>query len=194
MDVFVKDVRDKCREHGIRFYASKGKYLRLSSNIRAGGYFDDVTKTLAYAKGHSMALSLLAHESCHLDQFVEAPEMWANADQLPILDEWLSGKNFPKEKIRKCIEAAIALELDCEKRTVEKIKKYNLPIDIKKYIKQANTYLFFYLWLENTRRWSSPNNSPYKNEEIIAAAPSRFLTDYSVIPDKIVSLFAKYKI
>lgn len=194
MSAFLKEVRATCREHGIRFYEGKGKYIKLSGNIKCGGYFDHTNKVLAYASNHPIALGILAHETCHLDQWLENPKKFEKYDEIGLIDDWLSGTNVNDKKLDKAIKLAMELELDCEKRTANKIVKYSLPIDLGNYIRRANVYVYFYLWLRKTRKWSKPNNSPYQIDEIINAVPSKFLSDYSVLPKKLEKLFEKYDI
>ncbi len=55
------------------------------------------------------------------------------------------------------------MELDNEKRSVAIIKAWDLPIDVKTYTQKANAYIQFYNWMFFTRRWCTPQNSPYKN-------------------------------
>ena len=194
MSDFLLEVRQKCKAHGITFYEGKGKYIKLSGNIKCGGYFDHTNKVLAYASKHPIALAILAHETCHLDQWLENPKKFESYDEIGLIDEWLSGKKVSNKRLDNAIYLAMELELDCEKRTARKIKKYNLPIDLPNYIRRANVYVYFYLWLRKTRRWSKPNNSPYQIDEIINSVPSRFLKDYSKLPSKLEFLFDKYNI
>lgn len=190
----LNDIKQTCKKHGIKFYASKGKYVRISGNIKAGGYFDSENKILAYATKNPNALNLLVHESCHLDQFIEDEKWFKSFDCITIIDEWLDGKEVSKRVLNNAVNKAIELELDCEKRSVEKIKKYGLDIDVKEYIRKANTYLFFYRYLLETRRWSVPERSPYRIEDVYNQSYSRFLTDYSVIPSKLYRKFVEHNI
>lgn len=189
-----QDIKDACKTHGIKFYKGKGAYIKLSKNIKCGGYFDSENNVLAYASKNPNALNILIHESCHLDQWIEDEDWFNSFDSMEIIDKWLEGKEFDKEQLEKAINQSIELELDCEKRSVEKIKEYGLDIDTKEYTRKANAYLFFYRWILETRRWSTPKNSPYRNPEIYNASPSRFLTNYSVIPSKLRAMFAKHNI
>lgn len=190
----LTDIRAACKKHGIKFYASRGSYVRISGNIKAGGYFDADNKVLAYAAKNPNALNLLVHESCHLDQFIEDKKWFKSFDGITVIDEWLEGKDVSRRVLVNAVNKAIELELDCERRSVAKIKKYGLDIDVKEYIRKANTYLFFYRYLLETRRWSVPERSPYRIADVYNASSSRFLTDYSVIPNKLYRKFVEHNI
>lgn len=103
------------------------------------------------------------------------------------MDRWLTGEEV--EDVFDHIRTLRNLELDNEKRSVELIKRFDLPVDIKTYIKKANGYVYFYTWMMKTRRWSELENSPYSNENIINAMPEEFQEDYENIPDYVVKVF-----
>jgi hypothetical protein len=111
---------------------------------------------------------------------------------MPILDSWLSGEEV--EDIDKHISNCRDLELDNEKRSVSVIKKFKLNVDIDHYIKKANAYVQFYNYMKYSRRWCTPERSPYTNENIVLAMPSKFNMDYTKITEKIKQLFIQEKI
>jgi hypothetical protein len=74
------------------------------------------------------------------------------------------------------------------------INEWGLSIDTDKYIKRANAYLMFYNWLKQTRKWSSPNNTPYGNKRIVAAMPTNFKLDYSKLPKRFEKLYREENI
>lgn len=191
---FLRHVKEVCKENDVRFYQGRGKFIKLSDSIKCAGYFDHTNKVLAYASKHPFALGILVHESCHLDQWLENPKFFKEFDKCVVIDEWLSGKEVSSKRLDDAIKMAMELELDCEKRSVKKIKKFNLPLDPKVYTRRANVYIYFYLWLRKTRRWSSPSNSPYQIAEIVNSVPSRFLKEYKTLPKYLEKLFLKYDI
>lgn len=191
---FIKELKLKCKESGIRLYLSKGKYVKVTKSIRAGGYFMDdsfgQTPTLACAIGMPISkwLPLLVHESCHLDQWVEGDKLWTNSNIISVVDEWLDGKEIHPATLRKAFKASKAVELDCEKRSLKKIKAYNLPLDSKTYIQKANAYVLFYNYVLKYRKWSKPGNPPY-NDNIWPHAPSVWLSNYDNIPKRLEYLY-----
>ena len=106
---------------------------------------------------------------------------------MPLVDEWLEGKEVPN--IKKHLATCRNLELDNEKRAVKIIKKFDLDIDIDRYIKKANAYVLFYNRLLATRKWATPKNSPYSNQRIIEKMPRYFMKDYSTLSKRIEKVF-----
>jgi hypothetical protein len=138
------------------------------------GYFDPNTKTLAVAAGRKDWLEVLVHESCHMDQFLDPNSIWhsGGVEAVDQYFDWMSGKDV--REFKEQVLLAGLLELDCESRTVTKIEQFNLPIDIKTYIKKANAYTQFYLYSISTRKWHEPSNKPYDNQAIVSACPDYF--------------------
>lgn len=189
---FIKDLKRLCKENEIVFKLKNTKSVNMSDGIRCAGYFDE--NELVTAKGSKDYFQILIHESCHMDQYLEKDPIWKNAKYCDIVDEWLAGKE--KRNIESHIDKVKLMELDCEKRTVEKIKKYKLPVNVEEYTQKANCYVQFYNYLKITRRWPAPNNSPYQNENIWKNAPKVFMGEswYETLPDEILNLFIKYEV
>ena len=179
----------KKESHGIKLDLRKRSgYLRIGSNIKCSGYFDSENKELVVATKRTDWLDILVHEYAHLTQFVDQCEAWVEgASTTDEIDRWLGGEEI--EDIERHIVACRNLELDNEKRSVEIIKKFDLPIDVERYTKKANGYVYFYTWMLRTRRWSKPGNSPYSNETVISTMPNEFQEDYKNLPDYVVRVF-----
>lgn len=108
------------------------------------------------------------------------------------MDEWLGGKEFDFSLVKDSIRIMQAVKLDCEKRSAEKIKKLELPIDLSQYIKKANSYLYLYTSILETRKW--PDTATYEVAEIVNQMPDYFLDsveDYYNMPESISELFKK---
>lgn len=185
---FIKHVKDECRNEGVKCDLRNTTYVKLSSVIRASGYFDETVPTLVCSMKRPDSLEILAHEYSHLTQWRERIDLWKAVEvSMPKLDEWLEGKDIPS--IERHIAACRDLELDNEKRAVKIIKEFELPIDINHYVKKANAYVMFYNYMMVSRRWCTPKNSPYKNKTIIEAMPNKFNMKYSSIPTRLHKLF-----
>lgn len=190
---FLHYVKGKCKKHGIKLILREVNYLVLNGNIKCSGYFCDDEKKLVVAMKSPIALEILVHEFGHLTQYVDNCKQWKNlGNSLNKLDDWLSGKNI--RNYEKHINAARELELDNEKRAVKIIKEFDLNINIPDYIAKANSYVYFYNWLKTTRKWSSPNNSPYKNKSLIKVMPKTFQKSYKTIPKNIAKVFEEQNI
>jgi len=196
---FIKIVKAKCKEFNVKLVLKNAKKVKISEDIFCGGYFEGISKTegkLVCATNSPLYLNLLVHEFSHMEQWYEGAEVWKNVSTAGDVDEWLGGKNV--RNINRKIDLLKMLELDCEKRAVKNIKKYNLPIDIAKYTKSANSYILFYNYLKETRKWSKPGNAPYseKNIDLWGICPEKFmpLSYYDTIPKKIYQKFKEFEI
>lgn len=180
---FVNHIKSECKKHGVKLILRHVKYLRLSPEIRCGGYFDDVNKELACSTNREDWLFLLAHEYAHMTQWLDVDNCpsWVAVEKhksLEKLDSWLTGKKHYKMKFH--LGVCRDLELDNEKRTVELIKKFGLEdyINIDTYIKRANAYVLFYNYMYYTRSWYSTKNPPYKNLELMSKMSTKFDMNY----------------
>lgn len=197
--LFIDHLKNFAKENNIKLFLSpeKGVILGEGSNILCNGYFDGENRLLACAMGKDISywLLILLHESSHMDQFLENDPAWTNNIGLVQTDEWLAGKddvdlNVISEEIRTSID----IELDCERRTVEKIKKWSLDkiIDIEEYIQKGNAYILFYLWMKKNRSWYTLGKEPYNIDEIVSTMPKTFDIDYTKLEPKIEEVFDKY--
>lgn len=190
---FIKWIRKQCKLHGIKCDLRNTKYLKLTGNIQCSGYFDEQEMVLASSMNRPDWVEILAHEYCHLTQWVDGCKEWNNGvNGIDKLDQWLSGK--PIRNIRKWIDYSRDLELDNEKRTVELIKRWGLNVDTEMYIKKANAYIQFYNYMYHSRKWSKPGNAPYGNKQIIEAMPSTFKMKYKGMSKKLLKLYKEQNI
>ena len=181
---FIKYVKRICAEHDIKLDLRRAKKLTLSENIKCSGYFDEEGRVLAVAMKHPDALGILVHEFCHLMQYLDFTRgkfrLWNTATvALGKLDTWLSGK--PVTNLKRAIGYSRDLELENEKRTVAMIQKWDLPVDVDDYIKKANAYILFYNWMHETRRWTTPPNTPYNNPRVYESMSNKFNMKYTTL-------------
>jgi hypothetical protein len=163
--------------------------------LNCSGYFSDHEPELVVAcyKPTQDWLRILVHETCHRDQWAENSKWWRykvdGYDPLIWLQEWLDQEiELSGQKLTDVLTGSAMIELDCERRAVEKIKDYELPIDICEYRKKANAYVWFYQAMRYSRRWYAKNKSPYQIREVWEAMPNDFDNDYSKIPRKFKDL------
>ena len=170
----IGDVAFKCVQNKIFFHLDYVNKVD-QENLPCSGYFDEKSLVVATNKKNVREwLDVLVHESCHLDQFLEKSKLWvSDGNSLLIVEAWINKKNISERRKNKGFKNTIALELDCEKRTVAKIKKYNLNINKEEYIQKANSYLFSYLYSMIHRKWYP---TPYENPRIWKRMPKNFLT------------------
>jgi hypothetical protein len=168
------DISLKCLKNKISLELIAKKHL-IYNNIECSGLFDENGLKVSTDKPLEDWLIILIHESCHMDQFLEKSPYWnTEKDPLAIVDKWLNKKNINSKILKKAFQDSILLELDCEKRSVKKMKKYKLKINTSLYIQKANAYLFSYWATYKNREWFK---FPYLNPKIYKKMPNKFLTE-----------------
>lgn len=183
----VKSIKRKARRHNVQIRFSLENTVHSSEFDKegSGGYFylDSDNRELAVATkaGIEKWITILIHESCHLDQefdksIEEKIKEWRHSYIMYM--EWLAGvRELNKRQISKYKESVMECELDCDVRSVAKIKKFNLPIDIDKYIQQSNSYRMSYHIITERRRWF---NYLYDEEKVWMIASKNFTTEHNV--------------
>lgn len=154
----------------------------VHSKDRCMGWFCEDPLELIVTTKHTRAefLGVFVHESCHMDQFLEQTEEWVNPvinDHGDVLKEYLTWERRNKTRlVVDYVYGSLALELDCEKRAVKKIKRHKLSLDLENYIRRANVYLYSWPEFMNLRCWYQPHKKPYDDPEILANMPTKLLT------------------
>jgi len=183
-------VRKECKKHNVKFYKGPGKYVKLlGSNIKCGGYFNpEPNPVLAYASKNTEYKTLLAHEYCHMTQWLDKMPLWdIAATSLMLVDQWMEGIDVPD--IQYHLSVCRDLELDNEIRTAKLFDEYDFGQSKEEYIKKCNAYIIFYNYLLYSRKWSKPGNAAYSNPNILAEMSTKFDMDYSKIDKKMIELF-----
>lgn len=187
---FIESVRNQCKENNIKFTLVNKKSV-LCDGTSCVGYFTSDPPELVCTTKRADFIPILVHESCHMDQWLEDPRPFEEDD---VLDLWLGGKEYPQSRVNKSIKATIALELDCEKRSVKKIQDYTLDINIDQYIRGANAYILFYNFVKKNRKWYKKNCPPHNKEQVYENLPNKFMSNsyYYKLNPKIEKLFKKH--
>lgn len=189
-DSFVELVRVHLSCYAMKLKISKTKTVKSGISDVSGYFCDDEGITVAGKS--SRWFGILIHEYCHFIQWVENFIGYSKFDKHYVgWDGWLSKKrNLKKKDLHIKFLAIRNLELDCEIRTVKMIKKYNLPVNIPKYIQGANAYMFFYAYVKKHRLW--PNKKI--NKKLNDIQPTRFLrpNKYNKMTKEFEELMTKY--
>ncbi len=159
----LSDIMDKAQQNNVKVTISKEKHIKYPiGGFPVHGYFainagyPNGELGISTGDGLEEWIKVLIHESCHMDQFIENDYVWTNnfiydckdhkiKESIDLLDEWTNGRNFSKSIITDLTNSVLNVELDCEKRSAEKMKRYNLDINIDVYTQQSNSYIYFYL-------------------------------------------------
>ncbi len=197
---FIKYVRKVCNKHDIELYIGRGsrieypliidgEFTRGSKKALGMGCFIEDDETgyaklmVATKRPRWQWISTLAHELCHVCQWLECEPTYYGTKKMPgvdascFLDEWLIFETeFSKRTIKRAAQLTVDCELDNEKRTVRMIKKFKLPVDEKRYIQSANSYLFFHQVMFENRTWY---NTKMFDPAVLDHMPDYFLPDAS---------------
>jgi hypothetical protein len=156
----IIDVFEKCRKNNIN--------VRLAANRNGedkstGSFCEDEFVSVIDIDDW---MEIFVHESCHLDQYLEKSPLWNHplVKDFNIFDADLL-KHCP-DKAEKAFWVWCELEIDCDIRVLKKLKKYNLDIDVKKYIQKSNCYHQSYYYFQKYSIFYDLDNIPYANEEL----------------------------
>lgn len=197
----IEDIKEKAKENGVKIILEDSKTVPYAvGGFPVSGYFIDYgNPVLAVATGKPLKdwIMVLAHEGSHMEQCIENSPFWANSfidgrEAVEFIDEWCGGKEFSKEQVDDICKRALEVELDCEKRTIQKAIKYNLPINIEEEIQKANSYILFYTFIKQVRKWNTTGKAPYMIKEVWSKMPKTFDMDYFSVSDDIAVLYKKY--
>lgn len=180
---FIKLVKETCENNNIKFNITN--YSEINSGWGRGtGFFDGTELRVAGGQNQKYVLGIVAHEFGHLNQFLEKDKTYFCKDMKYFVD-WLKGENISDNKAYLGMQAIIRNEKDCEKRGVSYIKKYDLPLNIENYIKQANLYLYSYHWMFRNKK-SISTDIFINNSKLVKLMPSHFRNHHDTyIPEYI---------
>lgn len=191
----LDDVCAQADAAGVTLILSPDKHT-FQGGLACSGYFlDQPVPTLAVALGNPVEewVPILAHESCHFDQWREGSTAWTGLydfgtqEASVLLDQWLEGAvELEPQTLKRVIAAIQNVEHDAEKRTLIKMQAYGIPVDSAEYAQKSNAYVYFYSWVGETRRWSDPGRAAYKLEEIWRHAPAVFTGAVEACPPSLL--------
>lgn len=203
VEKFLFDLSLAVSQHNGHLVLAERPFVRHPKNgILLNAYYTGRPRKIVVAvkKSFTEWFPRLVHESCHMDQDLEGSDVWRDlyvahwqkdARDL-ILDAFEKPEQFADGDLRDFLTRVVASERDCEERTVAKIRLWNLPIDENTYIRQANSYLWFYAMLPTLRKWYPEGREPYNNAEVWGLCPNNFDNDYSVVPRQLEEAYARH--
>ncbi len=173
---FIAHVEATCKKHKVRFLLAKGKTVDQGDGLGCSGFFDDEDMVLAVACGHKDWLGILAHEFCHMLQWIADDPLWINSGEKMCewYWEWVFGSTErSKDKTDRACRAQLAVELGCEQRAVRLMRRWKLPVNLDRYIRNANAYVMFYTFMRLNGVWYG--RAPYRVPAIRAIMPGKFM-------------------
>lgn len=148
------------------------------AGVPCSGFFDPELKLLSVATDRAMSdwTTTALHEFQHLRQWAEDCQEWRDFESVDagsVLDVWVAGsEEFDPAHVKRAVSAVLNLELDCERRTIDFLSRYSLPISAEEYAQKANAYVLFYHEVHRSRRWYRPDLAPYRVERIWRRMPT----------------------
>ena len=197
---FLKYVEKELTKHKFKLLMVDKKSVFVEGHVKVSGYFDSEKMILAVTvdKPTKQWLPVLVHEFAHFTQWKSNCKAWKNTfvkgeDVSDTIFLWVKDEiKLPLDIVKIHTARSRDMELDCEKRAVRLIRKFDLPIDIPTYIKQANAYLYFYNYACLRKRWWKRGKTPYQTKAIWSEFPDTFRRSYRSLPDKYIELFDTY--
>jgi hypothetical protein len=195
IEYFISELEKKCAENNIELFLPNTPGVQYSGmETQTNGYFDSEGRVLACATGKELNkwLLILLHEASHMDQFLEKDPVFNVLLGLEETFKWIEGSEDVDFKlIDEEIKTSIDVEVDCEKRTVEKIKQYGLDFvaSSEVYTQKSNAYALFYLWMRKKRSWYKIGFEPYNIESVYSKMPKTFDIDYTELSPDILDAF-----
>lgn len=185
---FLRHLCWRAQRLGVEFRLVDAPSLPYNGNdqVPVSGFFvENPSPVLGVAIGKDPEewLEILAHESSHMDQWAQGCAAWTNnimpdgREAVDWIDDWISGKEFESSDLRQAFDAAKEVELDCERRTLSKIRSFALPVSADAYAQRANAYVHFYAQVAQTRKWNETGKAPYQIEEVWSKAPTEMVDE-----------------
>lgn len=200
IEEFLNHVKNVAAKNSIKLFLSNEEYVNYpNSTFDCSGYFidnGDPSLGVGCNKPLEKWLPILVHEYSHMCQFIEKSEHWINnfedgKETIDYIEDWMCGSDC--DKIEDFIKRSFLVEADCEKRTIEVIKEFELPIDIKEYTQKANSYILYYYMILKKRKWYNKGQEPYSIKELYEKMPNdNIITNPIEILPQFEDLYEKY--
>jgi hypothetical protein len=188
---FVDKVRDHMAEHGCRIIFGRGKELNCGG-YRAAGYFSDNDLELRVARKNTLWFEVLIHEYCHFLQWIEKSPVYRKSDKSnAIIDNWFNGKQYSSRIIDKAFDCVREMERDCEMRSIKLIKKHDLPINVDRYTRMANCYIYVHYFMREYRKFWPFEQELMKSPTVLSQMPASFRAQsHKKIPRRVYDALA----
>lgn len=181
---FIFDVRLEIEAAGYSLELIEQEEVSIpNSSGTCSGFFDDKLRLIRVATSRPLEiwLGVLVHELCHFRQFKEQAPCTLNytikgkaADEY--IDAWFDYKEeLSNEDLLILFGLVKDIELDCEKRSVDLISQYKLPIDVSFYTQMANAYVLSHNLMLRKREFIKRLSKVPEVRNL----PDYFLSDYS---------------
>lgn len=192
---FVSYVKSECKKSNIQVYLSKGKRVKIAPGVFSTGYFDEHKLAVATKIDLDRFKGTFVHEFCHFLQWRENDPSYIDStldnnnkiDIYELFEEWLSyDSEISDEDLDEIVAKIILMEKNCEQRAIKLMRKFDLSIDVDKYIKEANAYLYYHHIVKHERQWyNCQKKPPYYNQEVIDIMPDTLNVNHLAIDSSV---------
>jgi hypothetical protein len=193
---FLETVRKTLRKHRYKLILCVDELL-INDNAVAG-WFDEDAKEIVVSLKCEDYLENLVHEYNHFLQLIECEPKYlvlsrGDSNMLEELWGWLDGDfEFVSVKRKNIVfSSVLEMELDCERRSVEMIKKYELPISLENYTHAAWVYIHYYNYVKKYRTWLCEDIGMHDMVEL-KEFPGNLSDDFRKLPPGFAEIFKKY--
>ena len=199
---FIEDTTILAQQHNVTLLLDdRPRIPYINSDLLVAGYFVDrpqLTLAVGIGKPIDEWLPILVHERGHMEQWIDKDRVWDeafadNRETVDWIDEWTQGRDDLPMPIAQLIERSFAVELDCERRAIELIKKFELPIDIEQYTQKALSYVYYYKHMLHSRQWYDQSWVPYETDDIWTHAPKTLDNCPNECPVALQEAFRRYE-
>lgn len=177
---FINLVLKDCKKHGVKLNLIPKRYYKLSKTESLAGLWDEETLTITVAVHNDDWLTTLAHEYSHFCQWKRGEFSGEEVNNcFADFDEWVDGKlELSDDRLNEVITVMQNCELDCEKKTLEYVKKYNLFDKPELYIKKSNAYVLSYEIIKIMKK--NIDHSGHGSSKILKLMPNTFIENYNL--------------
>ena len=171
---FIRMVRNDLADRDCSLIVGRGKQLNCDG-FRVDGYFSESSREIRVARGCPQWLGTLAHEYAHFRQWVERDKSYMRSGEaLKMIDSWFGGTDYAERDLSRAFRIVRTMERDAERRSVEMITRYNLPVNLDLYIKRANCYIYAHFIMERHRKFWAFKQDPFYSRKVLAIMPTDF--------------------
>jgi hypothetical protein len=190
---FVEHVGEVLDKDGVDLVLVNDTSVEITKDMLCSGYFDEENKVIKVAikRETYQWIGVLAHEFCHYTQWKEQCDAWTNAlingnDVNYYIERWISGEDVHCDRIMHlyCYRCQ-QLELDNEIRSIDMIRKFNLPVPIRHYTRAAAAYIHFHNVMAEERKWFKDGYKLSEDDVLLNMIPATMKQDFIHTPDRI---------
>jgi len=172
----LKLVKSECKKHKVKLIIAKGPH-GIDAGILVNGYFDPDAPSLLVATGKPVGkwMLTLAHEYCHMTQWVENCPAWQADRKVTdcVFNDWVAKPKLTKRRAKQVATVVMRTELDCERRAAKLLARLGYD-KVDEYIQKANAYTMFYWYVAKHRKWYKLRKEPYHMKKVWSNFPTTF--------------------